>query len=219
MSSLNGMRHIDIHDPRVYAASRVLIIGIGTIGSHLAHTLARMQVPLIIADHDTVEEHNIATQTYGAEDVGKTKVRAVEEQILVIDPEATVEVFPHQFPHKQLKPRGEYDIIVSAVDSLAARKKIAKELIKKKVTKPIIDGRVGREQVEVYFFPTAKEWLAQLPATGDVDPCGARFTAYSANIAAGLMASQIKRLLMNQTIHVRRTIFDAASMVFITERV
>lgn len=218
MSNINGMRHIDIHDPRVYAKKRVLLIGAGTIGSHLAHTLARMQVPLIIADHDTVEGHNIATQTYGAADVGKTKVRAVEEQIRAIDPRSSIQSFPHEFPDPKMKP-GRYDIIVSAVDSLAARKKIATELIAKKITKPIIDGRVGREQVEVYYFPTAKQWLAQLPPSGDIDPCGARFTAYSANIAAGLMASQVKRLLMSQTMSVWRTIFDAASMVFIIERI
>lgn len=208
---LNGMRHMDIHDPATYRDKRVAVVGVGTIGSHLAHTLARMQVPMDLYDHDSIEPHNLATQTYGANDVGRSKVGVVLDQIRSfgsdVEHRGWVEKYNSQQPA---------DIIVSAVDSLVARKAIAQQLMAAGYAGPIVDGRVGREQVEVYTFGNATAWFAQLPDEGDEDPCGARFTAYTANIAAGLMANNVKRLLMGQK-PVGRVIYDAATSIFIRE--
>lgn len=213
MTTLNSMRHTAIHDPEQYKDKLVVVVGVGTIGSHLAHILARMQVSLVIYDHDTVEEHNLATQTYGAQDIGLNKVEAVEKQVLSIGPDLSIMAVPQEYPGSDDIVG---DLIVSCVDSLNARRAIAQALVDKEVTLPIVDGRVGREQVEVYYFPSAKEWLAQLPRRGDVDPCGARFTAYTANVAAGLMANNVKRSLMGQKVP-GRIIYDAATSIFIKE--
>lgn len=212
MEALNSMRHVAIHDPAVYEKKRVAIIGVGTIGSNLALLLARMQVPMSIYDHDTVEEHNLTTQTYGTKDMGKFKVQAVVEQVMAINPKSGIKAKNEMF-----EPAEKYDLIISAVDSITARKDIANMLIDKEDMTPIVDGRVGAEQLEVYYFPSAVEWLAQLPEEADTDPCGARFTAYTAVIAAGLMANYIKKFLMGQNIHANRIIFDAASLIFIKE--
>lgn len=215
MERLNGMRHVGIHDPARYEDKRVAIIGVGTIGSWLAHILARMQVKMDLYDHDTVEEHNLATQTYGARDIEHNKVDAVKEQLDAIQPENEHQVFATKF---YTEGNDGYDLIVSAVDSLEARREIAQMLIDANDTTAIVDGRVGREQVEVYYFENATAWLAQLPETGDTDPCGARFTAYAAVEAAGFMANNIKRHLMGQRLFASRIIFDNASMTFLTEK-
>lgn len=213
MEVLNGMRHTAIHNPADYAQKRVALIGVGTIGSWLAHILARMQVNMDMYDHDTVEEHNLATQTYGAADIGKLKVDAVKEQLDAILPGNEHHAIGHEFGITKDMPA--HDIIVSAVDSLQARKEIAQMLIDNNIETPIVDGRVGREQVEVYYFDNATAWLEQLPEEGDTDPCGARFTAYAAVEAAGLMANNIKRIFGAQEIHGTRIIFDNASMTFL----
>lgn len=211
---LDAMRHVSIYNPAQYKDKRVAVIGVGTIGSHLASILGRMQVPMTLYDHDTVEEHNLTTQTYGAADIGKPKVEAVMEQLAHVQPEHPHEMMAKEF-HVHEKT-DKYDLIISAVDSLDARKSIAAMLIEAGIATPIVDGRVGREQVEVYQFDDAKAWLEQLPEAGDTDPCGARFTAYSAVIAAGLMANNIKRFLMKQSVQ-PRLIFDAASYTFIKQ--
>lgn len=212
MATLDAMRHTAIHNPVQYANKRVALIGVGTIGSHLALVLGRMQVPLAMYDHDTIEQHNIATQSYGTADIGKGKVEAVMEQLSHIGGDVV------HLPHNEEYIGGDIpvDIIVSAVDSLDARRAIAQGMVDNGVAKPIIDGRVGREQVEVYHFAGPKEWLEQLPEEGDVDPCGARFTAYTANVAAGLMANNVKRLLLGQ-VPPSRIIYDAATSIFIKE--
>lgn len=206
------MRHADIHDPRMYAKKSVAVIGVGTIGSQLALTLARMQVKMSVYDHDVLEEHNIATQAYPLSALGMDKVAAIGEEI-----ERATGSIENLYARKYGGKGAKSDVIVSCVDSLDARREIASLLIKKRSKLPIIDGRVGREQVEVFYFKSAKDWLAQLPETADTDPCGARFTAYSANICAGLMAAHIKRLLLGQEKGLPdRIIFDARSYTFIT---
>lgn len=208
---LNGMRHAEIHDPATYAEKRIAVIGVGTIGSHLAHTLARMQVPCTLYDDDDIEPHNLATQTYGANDIGRSKVNTVLDQLRTFGSDVEHRGFVAKYEMQE-----PADIVVSAVDSLKARADIAKQLMAAGYVGPIVDGRVGREQVEVYTFGDATAWLAQLPEEGDEDPCGARFTAYTANVAAGLMANNIKRLLMGQKAP-GRIIYDAASSIFIKE--
>lgn len=212
MATLNAMRHTGIHDPAQYASKRVAIIGVGTIGSHLALTLARMQVPITFYDADTIEEHNLATQAYPIEAIGSLKVDTLLREMGRIGAIQGDGAVAKDYDGSAITA----DIVVSCVDSLDARRAIANAMIENKVDIPIIDGRVGREQVEAYYFPTAKEWLAQLPDVGDEDPCGARFTAYTANIAAGLLANNVKRLLMGQELP-SRIIYDAATSIFIKQ--
>lgn len=212
ITRLDDMRHVAIYNPAQYDGKRVALIGVGTIGSNLAGILARMQVPMTLYDHDTVERHNLTTQTYGEKDIGKTKVAAVLEQLVAIQPEHPHLAVAEKFSIGEEK----YDLVVSAVDSIEARKSIATEMIEKKLELPIVDARVGQEQVEVYYFQNPEAWLKQLPEEGDTDPCGARFTAYSAVVAAGFAANNVKRHLLGQAVQ-GRIIYDAATSTFIKE--
>ena len=63
------------------------------------------------------------------------------------------------------------------------------------------------------FFDTDSDGT---PDKADTDPCGARFTAYTANICAGLMANAIKRELLGQSVPAR-ILYDAASSSFIKQ--
>lgn len=213
---IDGMRHASIYDPEQYKDKRVAVIGVGTIGSHLALTLARMQVPMILYDFDTIEAHNLATQSYTKYDIGQYKVDAVKKQCDLIGHDEVIarkEAF-NTFDSEGTDIVTPHSIIVSCVDSIEARRAIAAALIEAGDIRPVHDGRVGAEQVEVYRYASAAEWLAGLPEQADTDPCGARFTAYTANICAGLLANNIKRELLGQTVQAR-ILYDAASSTFI----
>ena len=207
---LNGMRHKEIHDPLEYADKRVAVIGVGTIGSHLALTLGRMQVPTLLYDEDTIEPHNVATQSYTAQDVGRGKVETVIGQLEALSTPIVHEGIEMHYSGGPI----DADILVSCVDSLEARKLIASQMVENGISIPIMDGRVGREQAEVYHFKNAAEWLAKLPEVADEDPCGARFTAYTALICAGYLANSVKRLLLGQSVP-ERVIYDAFTSTFI----
>ena len=213
------LRHSELYDPADYADKRVALIGVGTIGSHLALTLARMHVPFTMYDPDTIEAHNIATQAYTRRDIGRYKVEAIARQCEDIGAEtASVIAVPDRYTNaptiaEDIGAISVPSIIVSCVDSIEARREIARAL--RDSTIPIHDGRIGAEQVEVYRYASAEEWLAGLPEQADTDPCGARFTAYTANICAGLMANNIKRELLGQSVQAR-ILYDAVSSTFIT---
>lgn len=210
---IDSLRHSALYDPADYADKRVAVIGVGTIGSHLALTLARMQVPFTMYDHDTIEEHNLATQAYTRRDIGRHKVDAIARQCEDIGvEEGSVCTIQGMFDiPSDIDP---YDIIVSCVDSIDARREIAQALIEAENSAPVIDGRVGAEQVEVYRYENATDWLAGLPEQADTDPCGARFTAYTANMCAGLLGNNVKRELLGQSVPAR-ILYDAVSSTFI----
>lgn len=208
---INALRHSEIYDPSKYANKRVALIGVGTIGSHLALTLARMQISFTMYDPDKIEEHNIATQAYIRRDIGKYKVEAMASACEAIGAEG-IEAISRVY--SEAYTATPCDILVSCVDSIEARREIALAL--EETSMPIIDGRVGAEQVEVYRYESAGAWLAGLPLQADTDPCGARFTAYTANICAGLMANNIKRELLGQAVP-SRILYDAKSSTFIKQ--
>ncbi len=210
---IDGLRHSEIYDPKLYANQRVAIVGVGTIGSHLALTLARMQVALELYDHDTIELHNLATQSYTARDIGAYKVDAVKRQIEAIGAEeGMVHANAEKFTAETRIPT---TFLVSCVDSIEARREIAMTILDAGIDDMAVhDGRVGAEQVEVYRFANARDWLNSLPAQADTDPCGARFTAYTANICAGLLANNVKRELLGQTVQ-PRILYDAVSSSFL----
>lgn len=215
---INALRHSSIYDPARYAHKRVALIGVGTIGSHLALTLARMQVPFTMYDPDTIEEHNLATQAYTRRDLGRYKVEAIQAACEAIGAaDGSIEAVPESFI--QDSQSNIYAVVVSCVDSIEARREIALQLedydnVMQVGNPAIIDGRVGAEQVEVYRYANAAAWLTSLPEQADTDPCGARFTAYTANICAGLMANAVKRELLGQAVPAR-ILYDAASSSFI----
>ncbi len=209
---IDGMRHVALYNPEQFKEKRVAIVGAGTIGSHLALTLARMQVPFTIYDFDTIERHNLATQSYTEREIGRYKVDAVAQQCEDIGAEPGSVVAERREFSADSTTR--YDIVISCVDSLEARRAIGEALIAAEYPGAVHDGRVGAEQVEVYRYPDAAAWLAELPAQADDDPCGARFTAYTANICAGLMANNVKRELLGQTVQ-KRILYDAVSSSFL----
>ena len=67
---------------------RIHIIGCGAIGSTVAENLVRFGLKNItLYDFDYVEPHNIANQMFRQIDIGKTKVAALAEILLDINPE------------------------------------------------------------------------------------------------------------------------------------
>ena len=89
---LRNQGYVDAPTQERIRAQRLLIAGCG-IGSGLAVCAARLGFErFLLVDGDTVDAHNLNRQFYDFADVGKTKVQALREHILRINPEADVEV-------------------------------------------------------------------------------------------------------------------------------
>ena len=104
------------------AGKRVIIFGVGGVGSWCAESLVRTgirQMTLVYADR--VAESNINRQLMATtETVGRPKVEVLRERLLIINPEAEItaiegiftEATAHQFP------LDDFDYVIDAIDSL-----------------------------------------------------------------------------------------------------
>lgn len=193
---MNHMRQVDIFDPTEFDKVRVGVIGIGNIGSHVTLTLARMGIQnFILWDDDKVEEHNLSSQAYGLDHLGKFKTDAVADQVVAFNKEIKVITYPSKF---ELPLNTPVDIYIIGVDSLEARREICAELLKLNTQPVIIDGRIGGEQLEVYTCTNAQEWEKTIPDKASEEPCGARYIAYVSVMIGGIITAQVKKVLSGQ---------------------
>ena len=112
-------------------SKRVILFGIGGVGSWCAETLIRTGlIHLTIVDGDDVQPSNInrqlpATQTT----LGMPKVEALKKRLLEINPEAKIEavhaMYEGQMDDAQRMAKGtiydfsKYDYVIDAIDSVA----------------------------------------------------------------------------------------------------
>ncbi len=180
-----------IFDPADFRNYHITIAGLGNIGSHTAMALTRMGISTFtLFDFDNIEAHNLASQSYAYFDVGRPKTAAAVEEMSVYNTD--VKVVSHNKAFTGSEQEGQ--ILISAVDSMEARREICKNLPPDTF---VIDGRMGGGQIEVHS-QLASEWAATLDKDGDDDPCGARYISYTSYVMAGLIANQVKRYLMKQ---------------------
>lgn len=115
------------------ARARVIIFGVGGVGSYAAEAVARAGVGSIaLVDHDTVSPSNINRQLIAlTSTVGQKKVAVMGSRIRDIHPEAVVTEYD-LFYSQENDPFdfADYDFVLDCIDSVPS--KIA--LIKKAVT-------------------------------------------------------------------------------------
>ncbi len=185
-------RQVLLFDPSKHT-ERVAVVGLGNIGSHTALAIARMGMSKIdLYDFDTVEVHNLSSQAYTYEDIGKYKGDALKAHILAVNPSCIVTV--HKKAFQDVKER-DADVYIIAVDSMGTRFEI--DAILKDGGRFIIDGRCGGGQLEVYA-QTADKWGVTLVTDADTDECGARYISYVSYLIAGCIANTLKRYLNKQ---------------------
>jgi hypothetical protein len=120
---MNLVKHIDFFDPNE-VNSTVHIIGVGAIGSHLAIMLVKLGIEkFTLYDFDTVESKNVTNQAYTHNDIGQTKLDAISEKMLDINPQLKIRVKPKGW--QSGTPLSGY--VFLAVDSIELRHRIIKE--------------------------------------------------------------------------------------------
>ena len=104
------------------AEKRVVIFGVGGVGSWCAESLVRSGImKLTIVDSDRVSVTNINRQLMATtKTVGQVKVDALKERLLTINPSAEITALQQVFNADSASQFGleEYDYIIDAIDSL-----------------------------------------------------------------------------------------------------
>ncbi len=107
-------------------SARVIVFGVGGVGSSLAHFLVRSGITkLDVVDFDTIDISNINRQLVAnVKNVGKFKVEEIKKQLLNINPEAEINTFALKYSSEtesQIDLKN-YDIIADCIDDISAKK-------------------------------------------------------------------------------------------------
>lgn len=104
------------------AAARVIVFGIGGVGSWCAESLIRSGLGhLTIVDNDVVCSSNINRQLMATtRTVGQPKVEALKEHLLEVNPEADIKTLQQTFTEATAADfdLDKYDYVIDAIDSL-----------------------------------------------------------------------------------------------------
>jgi sulfur carrier protein ThiS adenylyltransferase len=130
-------------EPAVLAVLRqssVGIAGAGGLGSNVAVFLARAGVGrLVIADFDKIEPSNLNRQQYFIEQVGRCKVEALRENLLLINPYSLYEVHDVRVSRKNAaRIFAQVDVLVEAFDRAAAKEMLIEICLTRFPGRPIV---------------------------------------------------------------------------------
>ncbi len=216
------MPEVGSRGQRRLAASKVLIVGAGGLGSPAAMYLAAAGVGTIgIVDFDEVEISNLQRQIlHGADDLGKRKVDSAAETLERINP--TINVIKHDEPLTSANAREiirGYDVVINGCDNFPTRYLVNDVCYWE--NKPLVDGSIMRfdGQLTVYapghgcyrdLFPTP-------PPPGMVPSCAeAGVLGVLPGIVGTLQALEAIKLILGigEPLVGRMLMFDGLSMEF-----
>lgn len=109
--------------------ARVLVLGLGGVGSYVTEALARAGVgALTLADGDTVSPSNINRQLFALHStVGLLKTEAARQRVLDINPDCRVTIFSEFITSDNIERlfENEFDFCADAIDDTWAKTAVA----------------------------------------------------------------------------------------------
>jgi molybdopterin/thiamine biosynthesis adenylyltransferase len=145
---------IDVSGQERLLAARVLIAGLGGLGSPAALYLAGSGIgALVLWDDDVVELANLQRQIIHTDaDLGRPKVVSARDKLLTLNPDVRVEARFARLAGDALEDAvAGVDAVVDATDNFATRFALNAACVKHRV--PLISGAAVRFQGQVCVFP------------------------------------------------------------------
>jgi molybdopterin/thiamine biosynthesis adenylyltransferase len=184
---------------------RIGLIGAGGIGAITGITLAKMGVRfLTIFDDDRVDNVNLPTQFHTVGSVHTNKAEALAGQTMLFSDEALPQIVQERVDENTLL---DDDIVISAVDSITARKQIW-EAVKKTCRGWYLDARMSAEIFHLYIvnmdledtgFHGYDRMISEEDEKNVPDVvCTEKATIYTACIAAGHIGKAVRDILRGE---------------------
>ncbi len=101
---------------------KIVIVGVGALGSHLVPLLRNLKAEIRVIDFDRVEQKNVMSQFHAKSSVGQLKVQGLKQSMQFLFG-TKIEVIPHKLTTEnddQLLSGA--DLIVDCLDNGAARR-------------------------------------------------------------------------------------------------
>lgn len=139
-------------------SARILIVGLGGLGSPMALYLAAAGIGTLgLIDHDKVELTNLQRQIiYRMYDLSQSKVMSAREQILSLNPTIKIQSYSEKFTqHNAEALVGEYDMIADGSDNFSTHYLIHDTCLK--YQKPYVYASADRFQGYCSVFHANEE--------------------------------------------------------------
>ncbi|MHA2402938.1 MAG: HesA/MoeB/ThiF family protein [Candidatus Kariarchaeaceae archaeon] len=127
-------------DQRMLVEAKVLILGVGAIGSYLATNLTLAGVGhLILVDFDTVEMSNLNRQLlFQEEDIGENKATTALKRLKILNPAITLTAVPEAMEKMSSSLIKDVTVIACCLDTFVGRRWANSLALKEKV--PMVSG-------------------------------------------------------------------------------
>ena len=179
--------------------NEVTIIGAGGIASALVTILAQMGFKKFhIWDDDKLEEHNLSTTAYPEEFLGLNKAECAMNMIYKFNKDAEITTYITRWePGYDLS-----NIVLLTPDNMETRLDVHMDWKRNDNRRALIDMRMGALTMEVISVDKdndnfGKTWQPSNKISDEA--CTAKHTIFTANIVAGLGASQLFNVLHNRS--------------------
>ncbi len=132
----------------LFKKAHICVIGIGGVGSWAAEALARSAVGhLTLIDLDHIAESNLNRQIHAlSQTLGKSKVLAMKERILEINPMCQVDTVDDFISNENLEAliKQHFNVVIDAIDQASIKTSLALYALKEKIPLVMTGGAGGR---------------------------------------------------------------------------
>ena len=226
-------RHIQLEPigeigQRRISAARVLLIGLGGLGSPASMYLASAGIgTLALADFDRVELSNLQRQiVHRTADIDRNKVDSARDSLHAINPHVEIETFPWAIDGEDLATQIEQaDVVVDASDNFETR--FALNRLCHAAKRPLVSGAAVRMegQINVFDFRQAHSpcYRCIFDEAGEPEePCAlVGVFAPLLGIIGSVQAAEALKLIMHigEPLVGRMIVLDAMTMTWRTLKV
>ncbi len=209
---------IDIAGQQKLLAARVLLIGLGGLGSPAAIYLAASGIGhLTIADGDKVDLTNLQRQiVHTTNAVGETKTESALRTLRAINPEIDIVAVPRWLDENALREHIQnVDVVVDSSDNFATRYAVNRACVETRV--PLVSGAVIRFDGQIsVFVPGGPCYACLFKETNEADELCSQLGVLApvAGIVGCIQATETLKLLLEigESLVGKLLILDARTM-------
>jgi len=218
---------IDAEGQQRLADGRVLIIGLGGLGSSSSVYLAAAGVGhLVLVDFDKVDISNLQRQiVHATKDIGRLKVDSAKEHLLELNPEIKVTKIDHKIENEELEEQTKLStVVLDCSDNFQTRFAINDACVKHKT--PLVSGAAIRFEAQVSVFDSSHEdspcYRCLYGSEAEVDQtCTANgVISPLLGIVGSIQACEAMKIIMNlgETLEGRLLLLDVMHMEWHTAK-
>jgi len=200
------LKDIGVLGQKKILSSKVLIVGVGGLGSPVAEFLSRAGIgSLGIIDNDKVSLSNLHRQSlYNMSDIGKFKVKIARDKIKKINPNTKVTIYKIRLVNDNFKKIiNDYDYIVDGSDNFTTKFLLNDFCLKFKKT--LVTGAISKFDGHIFTFdfknkkiPCLRCFFQQSNISDDLLNCESEgILGTVAGIVGTIQANEVLKKILN----------------------